>query len=138
MSPSGHPARALRLPAAVPVLLLAALPAAAGLVVMHGPAGPTSAVPWIQGGAPGPVSVRWRPESEANERSVELAAAAQPDLMLWLGDNLDLLDDRTDRSPDHSPDRWPDGADKSRGVLRWAHARKATDLRFPRARQDEP
>jgi hypothetical protein len=101
---------------------------------MHGPAGPTSAVPWIHGGAPGPVSVRWRPESEANERSVELAAAAQPDLMLWLDDTLHLLDDRTDRSPD----RWPDGADKSKGTLRWAHARKATDPRFPRARQDEP
>jgi hypothetical protein len=134
MSPSGHPARALRLPAAVPVLLLAALPAAAGLVVMHGPAGPTSAVPWIQGGAPGPVSVRWRPESEANERSVEIAAAAQPDLMLRLGDNLHLLDDRTDRSPN----RGPDGADKSEGALLWAHTRKAPDLRFPHARQDEP
>lgn len=83
MSPFGPARRAPRLAAAVPALLLAgllaALPAAAGLVVMHGPAEPTSAVLWVQSDAPGPVSVRWRPAGEATERSVELAAVAASD-----------------------------------------------------------
>jgi len=58
---------------------LAPAPALAALVVMHGPAEPTSAVLWIQADAPAAVVVSWRPEGEATDRRVELAASAAND-----------------------------------------------------------
>ena len=60
-------------------LAAATRPALAGLVVMHGPAELTSATLWIQTDAPATVIVRWRPEGEADERRIELSAAADAD-----------------------------------------------------------
>ena len=60
-------------------LAAACAPAAAGLVVMHGPAELTSATLWIQADAPTTVVVAWRPEGETAERRVEFAATAATD-----------------------------------------------------------
>lgn len=58
---------------------LAALPASAALVVMHGYADLTSATLWIQTDADATVVVAWRPDGEAAERRIELPAAAGSD-----------------------------------------------------------
>lgn len=58
---------------------MAAAPAIAGLVVMHGFADVTSALVWIQADAPGPVAVTWRVEGESTDRRLELAATATND-----------------------------------------------------------
>jgi alkaline phosphatase D len=58
---------------------LAAAPAAAALVVMHGHAELTSATLWIQADGPTTVVVAWRPDSDAAERRIELATTAQSD-----------------------------------------------------------
>ncbi len=52
----------------------ATLPAAAGLVVMHGYAELTSATLWIQADRAVAVSVRWRVDGETDERALELMA----------------------------------------------------------------
>jgi alkaline phosphatase D len=65
--------------ARVAILLLifaAAAPAAAGTVLMHGPAELTSAVLWIQTDSEAKVVVTWRPEGETVEQHVELMASA--------------------------------------------------------------
>ena len=59
--------------------LVAAAPVIAGLVVMHGFADLTSALVWIQADAPGTVAVTWRPDGEAADRRLELAAIAGND-----------------------------------------------------------
>lgn len=80
MPHSPFPTAALaRAVVAASALLLAPLPAVAALVVMHGPAEPTSAVLWIQADAPAAVVVSWQPEGEAGERRVELVAGAATD-----------------------------------------------------------
>ena len=58
---------------------LAAPPAWAALVVMHGYADLTSATLWIQADAPATVVVAWRPDGESSEHRVELAATAAGD-----------------------------------------------------------
>ncbi len=60
-------------------LALAPVSARAALVVMHGPAEPTSAVLWIQTDVPGAVVVSWQPGGESAERRVELVATAAND-----------------------------------------------------------
>jgi alkaline phosphatase D len=59
--------------------VLAAGPATAKLVVMHGYAELTSAMLWIQTEAPGPVTVTWRPTGETTDRQVALVARAETD-----------------------------------------------------------
>ncbi len=68
-----------RLAVTVLAWLFAVAPAAARLVVMHGPAELTSAVLWIQTDAPGTVRLSWRPDGDAAERQLELIAAAAQD-----------------------------------------------------------
>ncbi len=58
---------------------VAALPAAAALVVMHGHAELTSATLWIQADGPTTVVVAWRPDNDAAERRIELTATARSD-----------------------------------------------------------
>jgi alkaline phosphatase D len=68
---------ARRVPALACIALaawLTASAAAAKLVVMHGPAELTSATLWIQTDVPTAVTVSWRAEGEADERTQELAA----------------------------------------------------------------
>jgi alkaline phosphatase D len=68
---------ARRRPACACIVLaawFAALPAAAKLVAMHGYADLTSATLWIQTDAAMPVTVSWRVDGEAGERTLELAA----------------------------------------------------------------
>lgn len=60
-------------PAIVLVGWLAGSPAAARLVVMHGPAELASATLWIQTDAPAEVAVSWRVDGETSERSIALA-----------------------------------------------------------------
>ncbi len=64
---------------AVLALAALALPAAAWarLVVMHGYADVTSAMLWVQAGAPGPIEVSWRPEGSDRERKLTLQATAE-------------------------------------------------------------
>ena len=59
--------------------LVAAAPAIAGLVVMHGYADLTSALIWIQADAPGTIAVAWRPDGESADRRLELSAIAGND-----------------------------------------------------------
>jgi len=56
--------------------------ALARLVVMHGPAEPTSAVLWVQAEAPGPITVRWRTGEDGTPRSAEFAATATSDYVI--------------------------------------------------------
>ncbi len=58
---------------------IAAAPAIAGLVVMHGFADLTSALVWIQADAPGTIAVAWRPDGESADRRLELSAIAADD-----------------------------------------------------------
>jgi alkaline phosphatase D len=64
---------------ALVALLATGSPAAAGLVVMHGPAELTSATLWIQTETPATVVVVWRPEGETADRRVEVVAAMASD-----------------------------------------------------------
>ena len=53
--------------------------AQAGLVLMHGPAELTSATLWIQADSAATVVVAWKPEGDAVEQRIELAATAATD-----------------------------------------------------------
>ncbi len=58
---------------------MAALPATAKLVVMHGFPGETEATLWIETDAVTPVTVRWRVDGESAERTLAFAAATTDD-----------------------------------------------------------
>jgi len=76
-------ARAARLSIAAAwsaLLLAAAMPAAAKLVVMHGYADYTSALVWIQADSPGPVTVTWR--AGDTDRQLTLVANPADDLVV--------------------------------------------------------
>jgi alkaline phosphatase D len=55
-------------------LLLAALPAAAKLTVMHGYADYTSALLWRMADTAGPIAVSWQPDGRSTERQLTLDA----------------------------------------------------------------
>ncbi len=57
------------------LLLFAALPAAAKLVVMHGYADYTNALVWVQAEAPGPVEVTWRAGDTDRRLTLDATAA---------------------------------------------------------------
>jgi alkaline phosphatase D len=114
-------ARRRRVRAAIVVALwVAASPAAAKLVVMHGPAEPSSAVLWIQADAAVPVTVSWRADGETNEHTLELAALGADDHVvvarltgLQPGGTatyrLRAGDDRREGTVKTQPRRTPDG-----------------------------
>jgi alkaline phosphatase D len=56
--------------------LVAALPAAAKLTVMHGYADYTSALLWVMADTAGPIEIGWRPDTQAAERKLTLDASA--------------------------------------------------------------
>jgi alkaline phosphatase D len=78
-SRSGRSRHALACAAFTLAAALAAPPAAAALVVMHGFADEASALLWIQADAPSEVTVAWRPDGEAAERRILLAAETAND-----------------------------------------------------------
>lgn len=56
--------------------LIAALPAAAKLTVMHGYADYTSTLLWVMADASGPIEISWRPDGQAMDRKLTLDATA--------------------------------------------------------------
>ena len=68
-----------RLELALLALVGFALPASAGLVLMHGPAELTSATLWIQADSEATIVVAWRPDGETADRRIELSATAATD-----------------------------------------------------------
>jgi alkaline phosphatase D len=101
------------------------LPAHAKLVVMHGYAELTSATLWIQSDHASPVTLRWRVDGEAQERSVELTATEANDYVV-VGRLSGLKPGRP------ATYRVSAGDDHREGVLRaqpyWKKAKDAPDL----------
>jgi alkaline phosphatase D len=127
------PLRRARAAAGAVILALAAAcalvasPAAARLVVMHGYADLTSATLWIQADAPATIVVSWRPDGDAGQRRVELAAVA--------GNDNVVVARLTGLKPGAGAAwRVEAGADRRDGAIRaqpwWAKPADAKDLTF--------
>jgi alkaline phosphatase D len=103
----------------------ATLPAAGGLVVMHGYAELTSATLWIQTDRAAAVSVRWRVDGESDERAMELMATDANDHVV-VAHLAGLKPSGT------AAYRVAAGPDHREGVLRaqpyWAKPRDASEL----------
>jgi alkaline phosphatase D len=110
---------------ALVALAATARPAAAGLVLMNGPAELTSATLWIQADAEATIVVAWRPDGDAAERRVELKATAATDYA--------VVARLTGLKPGATAEyRVEAGADHRSGILRaqpwWPRAASAHEL----------
>jgi alkaline phosphatase D len=100
-------------------------PAEARLVIMHGHAELTSVMLWAQSDRAGPVTIAWRADGQANERTIELNASEANDYVVVA--RLSGL------APGRSAAyRVAAGDDVREGVVRaqpyWSKARDAPDL----------
>jgi len=114
-----------RLVLAVLAQVACAAAAEAGLVLMHGPAELTSATLWIQTDSAANVVVAWRPDGDAVEQRVELAATAA-------NDNV-VLARLTGLKPGASAAyRVEAGTDRRSGIVRaqpwWSRSPAARDI----------